>query len=204
MRFMACLREARPIRCGVCETSTSRQGQIDRWRPHRPLVADSRDGEIQGRRALQPRRAKLRRDVLAAAAADSAGHRPSARSNVLEAIRLANPKARFYQASTSEMFGCASRCRSEKTPFYPRSPMALRSYMPIGRRSTIAKASASTPRSGILFNHESPLRGIEFVTRKVTDAVARIKLGKQKELRWATSTRSATGVSPETMSRRCG
>ena len=86
----------------------------------------------------------------------------------LEALRLTNPKIRFYQASTSEMFGLIQTERQdEKTPFYPRSPYG------------VAKLFAH----GILFNHESPLRGIEFVTRKVSDGVARIKLGKQKELR---------------------
>ena len=86
--------------------------------------------------------------------------------NVLEAVRIVNPKARFYQASTSEMFGLIqAEMQDETTPFYPRSPYG------------VAKLMAH------LFNHESPLRGIEFVTRKVTDAVARIKLGQQKELR---------------------
>ena len=104
--------------------------------------------------------------------------------NVLEAIRLVNAKARFYQASTSEMFGLIQESmQSETTPFYPRSPYGVSKlfahWMTINYRESFGMHASS----GILFNHESPLRGIEFVTRKVTDAVARIKLGKQTELR---------------------
>lgn len=104
--------------------------------------------------------------------------------NMLEAIRLTNPKARFYQASTSEMFGKIQEpMQSESTPFYPRSPYGAAKlyahWMTINYRESFGMHASS----GILFNHESPLRGIEFVTRKVTDAAARIKLGKQKELR---------------------
>jgi len=105
-------------------------------------------------------------------------------ANILEAVRIVNPKARFYQASSSEMFGLAQADRQdEKTPFYPRSPYGVAKLF--GHWTTVnyrerVKLDAS---SGICFNHESPLRGLEFVTRKVTDAVARIKLGKQNELR---------------------
>ena len=104
--------------------------------------------------------------------------------NMLEAIRLTNPKARFYQASTSEMFGKIQEpMQSESTPFYPRSPYGVAKlyahWMTINYRESFGLHASS----GILFNHESPLRGIEFVTRKVTDAAARIKLGKQKQLR---------------------
>lgn len=104
--------------------------------------------------------------------------------NVLEAIRLVNKKARFYQASTSEMYGLIQEPKqSETTPFYPRSPYAAAKlyahWMTVNYRESFGLHASS----GILFNHESPLRGIEFVTRKVTDAVARIKLGQQKELR---------------------
>jgi GDPmannose 4,6-dehydratase len=103
---------------------------------------------------------------------------------MLEAIRIVNPKARFYQASTSEMFGLIQEAKqSENTPFYPRSPYGVAKlyghWMTVNYRESFAMHASS----GILFNHESPLRGIEFVTRKVTDAVARIKQGKQKELR---------------------
>ncbi|MCL5801864.1 MAG: GDP-mannose 4,6-dehydratase [Gammaproteobacteria bacterium] len=104
--------------------------------------------------------------------------------NMLEAIRQTNPEARFYQASTSEMFGLIqTEKQDEKTPFYPRSPYGVAKlyghWMTINYRESFNIHASS----GILFNHESPLRGIEFVTRKVTDAVARIKQGKQKELR---------------------
>ena len=104
--------------------------------------------------------------------------------NMLEAIRLVDPKARFYQASTSEMFGLIQAERqSEQTPFYPRSPYGVAKlfghWMTVNYRESFNLHASS----GILFNHESPLRGIEFVTRKVTDAVARIKLGQQQELR---------------------
>ena len=102
----------------------------------------------------------------------------------LEAVRLVNSRIRFYQASTSEMFGKVRAAhQDETTPFYPRSPYGVAKlfghWITINYRESF-KLHAS---SGILFNHESPLRGIEFVTRKVTDAVARIKLGRQKELR---------------------
>ncbi|MDP1708835.1 MAG: GDP-mannose 4,6-dehydratase [Gammaproteobacteria bacterium] len=104
--------------------------------------------------------------------------------NMLEAIRIVNRQARFYQASTSEMFGLIQETvQSETTPFYPRSPYGVAKlfahWMTVNYRESFGLHASS----GFLFNHESPLRGIEFVTRKVTDAVARIKLGKQKELR---------------------
>jgi GDPmannose 4,6-dehydratase len=104
--------------------------------------------------------------------------------NVLEAVRLVNPKARFYQASTSEMFGLIqAEHQDERTPFHPRSPYGFAKLF--GHWATInyRESFGIHATSGILFNHESPLRGPEFVTRKVTNAVARIKLGKQKELR---------------------
>lgn len=105
-------------------------------------------------------------------------------ANMLEAVRMVNDRARFYQASTSEMFGLIQTERQdEKTAFYPRSPYGVAKlyghWMTINYRESFNIHASS----GILFNHESPLRGVEFVTRKVTDAVARIKLGKQKELR---------------------
>ena len=105
-------------------------------------------------------------------------------ANILEAVRLVNLKARFYQASTSEMFGLIQAERQdEATPFYPRSPYGVAKlyghWMTVNYRESFSIHASS----GILFNHESPLRGLEFVTRKVTDAVARIKLGRQKELR---------------------
>ena len=126
-------------------------------------------------------------------------------ANVLESIRLTDPTIRFYQASTSELFGLIQAERQdEKTPFYPRSPYGVAKlyahWMTINYRESY-NMHAST---GILFNHESPLRGVEFVTRKVTDAVARIKLGHQKELRLGTSTPSVTGVLRGTTWTPCG
>ena len=99
--------------------------------------------------------------------------------NLLEAIRLVNPKIRFYQASTSEMFGKVQAVpQSETTPFYPRSPYGVAKlyahWMTINYRESYDIFGSS----GILFNHESPLRGLEFVTRKITDGVAKIKLGQ--------------------------
>jgi GDPmannose 4,6-dehydratase len=99
--------------------------------------------------------------------------------NLLQAIRLVNPKIRFYQASTSEMFGMVQAVpQLESTPFYPRSPYGVAKlfahWMTVNYRESYGIFGAS----GILFNHESPLRGREFVTRKITDAVAKIKLGK--------------------------
>ncbi|AYM89692.1 GDP-mannose 4,6-dehydratase [Serratia sp. 3ACOL1] len=99
--------------------------------------------------------------------------------NLLEAIRIVNPKIRFYQASTSEMFGKVQAIpQKEETPFYPRSPYGVAKlyahWMTINYRESYGIFGCS----GILFNHESPLRGREFVTRKITDSVAKIKLGK--------------------------
>jgi GDPmannose 4,6-dehydratase len=103
--------------------------------------------------------------------------------NCLEAIRRVNPRIRFYQASTSEMFGLAQAERqNEKTPFYPRSPYGVAKLFAHWSTVNYRESHAIHASSGILFNHESPLRGLEFVTRKVTDAVARIKLGKQQRL----------------------
>ncbi|GAU82915.1 GDP-mannose 4,6-dehydratase [Bosea sp. BIWAKO-01] len=104
-------------------------------------------------------------------------------SNILEAVRTVTPAARFYQASSSEMYGLIQEpLQSEKTPFYPRSPYAVAKlyghWMTVNYRESFGLHASS----GILFNHESPLRGIEFVTRKITDGVARIKLGKANAL----------------------
>jgi len=103
--------------------------------------------------------------------------------NMLEAVRLEAPEARFYQASSSEMYGLIQEpVQSEKTPFYPRSPYAVAKlyahWMTVNYRESFGLHASS----GILFNHESPLRGIEFVTRKITDGVARIKLGHTDKL----------------------
>lgn len=105
-------------------------------------------------------------------------------ANMLEAVRIARPQARFYQASSSEMFGLIQQqVQSEKTPFYPRSPYAVAKLYAHWTTVNYRESFGLHASSGILFNHESPLRGIEFVTRKVTDGVARIKLGLQSELR---------------------
>jgi len=105
-------------------------------------------------------------------------------TNLLEAVRRIKPEARFYQASSSEMFGMVTETpQKETTPFYPRSPYAVAKvyghWITINYRESYDLYACS----GILFNHESPRRGIEFVTRKISDAVAQIKLGMQKELR---------------------
>ncbi|RYH01513.1 MAG: GDP-mannose 4,6-dehydratase [Alphaproteobacteria bacterium] len=105
-------------------------------------------------------------------------------TNVLEAVRIVKPDTRFYQASSSEMYGMIQQPeQSETTPFYPRSPYAVAKlyghWITINYRESFGMHASS----GILFNHESPLRGVEFVTRKVTDGVARIKLGLAHELR---------------------
>ncbi|NDH04671.1 GDP-mannose 4,6-dehydratase [bacterium] len=105
-------------------------------------------------------------------------------TRMLEALRQSCPKARFYQASSSEMYGKVLEVpQSENTPFYPRSPYGVAKvyghYITVNYRESYNLFACS----GILFNHESPRRGLEFVTRKITDAVAKIKLGLQSELR---------------------
>lgn len=105
-------------------------------------------------------------------------------ANLLEAVRIVKPNARFYQASSSEMFGKVLETpQTEKTPFYPRSPYGAAKvyghWITVNYRESYGMYACS----GILFNHESPRRGLEFVTRKITDGVAKIKLGLQKDLR---------------------
>jgi len=105
-------------------------------------------------------------------------------TRMLEAIRFVNPKIRFYQASSSEMFGKVVEVpQKETTPFYPRSPYGVAKayghWITVNYRESFDMFAVS----GILFNHESPRRGLEFVTRKISDGVARIKLGMAKELR---------------------
>mgnify|MGYP006429771127 FL=1 len=103
--------------------------------------------------------------------------------NLLEAIRIVNPKIRFYQASTSEMFGDVQAIpQSESTPFYPRSPYGVAKLFAHWSTVNYRESYDLFATSGILFNHESPLRGLEFVTRKITDGIARIKLGKLDHL----------------------
>ena len=105
-------------------------------------------------------------------------------TRILDAVRVVDPGIRFYQASSSEMFGKVQAVpQTETTPFYPRSPYGVAKlyghWITVNYRESYGMYACS----GILFNHESPRRGLEFVTRKITNAVARIKLGKDKELR---------------------
>jgi len=105
-------------------------------------------------------------------------------TNMLEATRLACPEARFYQASSSEMFGLNQReVQTENSSFHPRSPYAAAKLYGHCMAVNYRESFGLHISSGILFNHESPLRGIEFVTRKITDGVARIKLGKASTLK---------------------
>src|SRR5512142_2937963 len=104
-------------------------------------------------------------------------------TRLLDAVRVVNPKIRFYQASSSEMFGKVQEVpQTERTQFYPRSPYGVAKvyghWITVNYRESYGLYAVS----GILFNHESPRRGIEFVTRKVTDGAARIKLGRAREL----------------------
>jgi len=99
--------------------------------------------------------------------------------NILEAIRIVDPEIRFYQASTSEMFGEVQEIpQRESTPFYPRSPYGVAKLFAHWSTVNYRESYNLFASSGILFNHESPLRGLEFVTRKITDGIAKIKLGK--------------------------
>lgn len=103
--------------------------------------------------------------------------------NLLEAIRTVNPKIRFYQASTSEMYGKVQEIpQTENTPFYPRSPYGVAKLYAHWMTINYHESYDIFASSGILFNHESPLRGLEFVTRKITDALAKIRHGKLSHL----------------------
>jgi GDPmannose 4,6-dehydratase len=105
-------------------------------------------------------------------------------TRILEAVRLVKPTTRFYQASSSEMFGKVQETpQNERTPFYPRSPYGIAKVYGHWFTVNYRESYGIFAVSGILFNHESPRRGIEFVTRKVSDGVARIKLGMAHELR---------------------
>ncbi len=105
-------------------------------------------------------------------------------TRLLESIRRVSPTARFYQASTSEMFGCVQKEKQdEETAFYPRSPYGVAKLYGHWITRNYRESFDLHASSGILFNHESPLRGIEFVTRKITDGAARIKLGRSSQLR---------------------
>jgi GDPmannose 4,6-dehydratase len=105
-------------------------------------------------------------------------------TRILEAIRFVDPKIRFYQASSSEMFGKVMEVpQNEETPFYPRSPYGVAKVYGHWITVNYRESFNMFATSGILFNHESPRRGVEFVTRKITDGVAKIKNGLAKELR---------------------
>lgn len=126
-------------------------------------------------------------------------------TRMLEAIRQVNPKIKFYQASSSEMFGKVVEVpQTERTPFYPRSPYGVAKvyghWITVNYRESYGMFACS----GILFNHELPRRGLEFVTHKVTHGVAKIKLGLAKELNSATWKLNATGDMPAIMCARCG
>jgi len=105
-------------------------------------------------------------------------------TRILEAVRRAKPDARFYQAATSEMYGLVQEVpQTERTPFHPRSPYGVAKVYGFFITQNYRESYGMHASNGILFNHESPRRGLEFVTRKITDQVARIKLGTASELR---------------------
>jgi len=122
---------------------------------------------------------------------------------LLEAVRETGANCRLYQASSSEMFGSSPPPQNEDTLFRPRSPCLRQGVCP-QLCQNYRDAYGLFICCGILFNHESPRRGIPFVTRKITRAAARILHGLDKKLFWATWTRDATGDLPATTSRRCG
>jgi nucleoside-diphosphate-sugar epimerase len=126
-------------------------------------------------------------------------------TRMLEAVRAVDPDVRFYQASSSEVFGKVREVpHNESTPFYPRSPYGVAKtyghYIAVNYRESYGLYAVS----GIFFNHKSPRRGLEFVTRKISDGVARIKLGLADELRLGNSTQNATGASRAITWTRCG
>ena len=116
-------------------------------------------------------------------------------TRMLEAIRLVDKKIRFYQASSSEMFGKVKKMpQGERTPFHPRSPYGVAKVYGHWITVNYRESYGIHASSGILFNHESPRRGKEFVTRKITDAVARIKLGLQDKLRLGNRCEAGLGL----------
>ncbi|MDO5758252.1 MAG: GDP-mannose 4,6-dehydratase [Rhodobacterales bacterium] len=141
------------------------------------IIRDVKPDEIYNLGAQSFVKSSWQQPLLTGSVTALGGH------NMLEAVRLEAPEARFYQASSSEMYGMIQEpIQSEKTPFYPRSPYAVAKiyahWMTVNYRESFGLHASS----GILFNHESPLRGIEFVTRKITDGVARINLGLTDKL----------------------
>ena len=126
-------------------------------------------------------------------------------TRLLDAIRIVDPEIRFYQASSSEMFGKVREVpQTETTPFYPRSPYGVAKVYGHWITVNYRESYGLHASSGMLFNHESPRRGLEFVTRKVTHGVARIVAGLDDKIPSAISTPNATGVSPVTTSAPCG
>jgi GDPmannose 4,6-dehydratase len=124
---------------------------------------------------------------------------------LLDAVRELGMPARVYQAGSSEMFGLVQETpQTERTPFHPRSPYAAAKVFAHWMGINYREGYGMHISNGILFNHESPRRGENFVTRKITMGLAAIKKGKARELRLAISTPSATGVTPRTTSRPCG
>ena len=125
--------------------------------------------------------------------------------NLLEAIRTVDASIRFYQASTSEMFGKVQAVpQSESTPFYPRSPYGVAKLFAHWSTINYRESYGIFGASGILFNHESPLRGIEFVTRKSRMRSPALSSRNNRFWSWATSTPSATGAMPPSTQRACG
>jgi hypothetical protein len=125
-------------------------------------------------------------------------------TSMLEAVRITNPQLRVYQASTSEIFGATTESpQDEQSPFVPRNPYAVAKLYGHLMVASYRERYGLHASSGILYNHESPRRPLEFVTRKVTHAAAAIKLGLQT-CGWAARTRRATGATRATPSRRCG
>lgn len=126
-------------------------------------------------------------------------------TNMLEAIRIVKPEARFYQASTSEMFGKVQAIpQDETTPFYPRSPYGVAKLYGHWITKNYRESYDMYACSGILFNHESERRGLEFVTRKITHAVARIKLGVQDHVELGNLMQNVTGVTQRITCAQCG
>lgn len=126
-------------------------------------------------------------------------------TRMLEAIRIVDPSVRFYQASSSEMFGKVVEVpQRETTPFHPRSPYGVAKVYGHWITINYRESYDIHASSGILFNHESPRRGLEFVTHKITDAVARIKLGMAKELRLGNLQASTIGATLPTTCEPCG
>ena len=125
-------------------------------------------------------------------------------TRLLEAVRQVDPAIRFYQASSSEMFGATPPPQSEETPFYPRSPYGAAKLYSYWMTRNYREAYGIYAVNGILFNHESPRRGETFVTRKITRAAARIAWVSRSPCGWAISMPPGTGDTPRSTSKPCG